>query len=148
MMPDTADQLETHIEINALANATVTRAALTDQAGGKVIARVEPGKYGQARITADDAVRPSVQSEVEVPTTTFDDLLVGSSRVRMLKMDLEGAELAALRGGTRLLERTDFVVYESWAADAASSAPVHDHFTQHGFQIRKLDGNNWLATHT
>ena len=150
MMPDTAARLETHVKLNELDNVTVLAQAVSDVAGLRVTARVEPGKFGQARIDlsaprAGGGSRTSVR-EIEVETATLDDLVSGPGRVRMLKMDLEGAELAALRGATRLLERVEIVIYERWSGAAQRHDPVGAFLAERGFQGRRLDGNNWIAS--
>ncbi|CAN5322947.1 hypothetical protein BH09SUM1_BH09SUM1_14180 [soil metagenome] len=52
---------------------------------------------------------------VEIPTITFDDVVAGTGAVRLLKIDIEGAEMTALRGGMRWLgsdSRPQFIYSE------------------------------------
>jgi FkbM family methyltransferase len=49
-----------------------------------------------------------------VALTRLDDIAGDVRRVRLLKLDVEGYELFALRGGTRLLENVDCVYVESF----------------------------------
>lgn len=149
MMPDTGDQLERHIVLNALRNVDVVRAALSESGGTTVTARVEAGKYGQARIAKNESeanVSAGV-TRIEVPALTFGDLPVPPDRrVRLIKIDLEGAEVAALRGAGTVLDRTDFVVFESWSSVKPPGGPVADYLASRGFECTRLDGNNWLAS--
>lgn len=56
---------------------------------------------------------------IAVPATTLDQLFPDLPRCDLLKVDVEGAELAVLRGGTSLLARTRQVLVE--AGDPNSS---------------------------
>lgn len=51
-----------------------------------------------------------------VPSRTLDSLPTGKGSISLLKIDTEGYELKVLRGGTRLLKRTNCVYFESNAA--------------------------------
>jgi FkbM family methyltransferase len=145
MMPDTADRLESHVRLNQLSNVGVVRNALSDSAGQTVVATVQEGKYGQATIAADSARLPA-ESRVSVQTTTLDAIAAELKHVRLMKIDLEGAELAAFRGATLVLGRLSSVVYESWGWKRTDVDPVDDLLRKSGFRLRQLDGNNWLAT--
>ena len=142
MMPDTADRLETHVRLNALDNVTIVRAALSDVAGETVRAVVTTGKFGQASIAK---ASEAGGSSVDVQTATLDFVAKELPHVTLLKMDLEGAELPALRGGGELLQRTAAVVYESWGAQRAEENQVDALLLAAGFQLTRLDGNNWIA---
>lgn len=144
MMPDTADRLERHVAENALSNVRVERVALTDEPHQTLIATVDEGKYGQARLGATLGRVERTTHQVAVTTSTLDVVTADLSRVRMLKMDLEGAEEAALRGARALLRKTDFVVYEQLPdeRDDAVSTCLRDA----GFSLTRLDGRNWLGS--
>jgi len=144
MMPDTADQLEHHIHLNSLQNVTVVRNALGDTDGGTVIASVEVGKYGKARISNEDRSDESIV-RTGVVLTTLDIISSEYSSVRLMKMDIEGAELAALVGGRNLLARLEFLIYESWGIVKNECDPVDTLLINAGFTLNLLDGNNWLA---
>lgn len=143
MMPDTADLLERHVRLNRLDNVTVVRKALSRRAGDRVVAVVEAGKHGQASIARERA-SPHAR-RIEVPTTTLDRELAGCARVRLMKLDLEGAELDALHGAAEALQRTEALVYERWGDAGAASDPVARLLDAAGFDCERLDGNNALA---
>lgn len=145
MMPDTAVRLDAHVLLNGLENVEVRRAALSDIGGQVVVATVHPEKYGQATIGADSQSFGTGR-QISVRTTTLDEVTAGLHRVRLMKIDLEGAELAALRGGTALLAKADMVVYESWGRMRSKSNPVDELLESIGFELFQLDGNNWLAS--
>ena len=144
MMPDTAQRLHSHIELNGLQNVVVVRAALSDEAGLTVKATVQQGKYGQATISSD-APRYGVGEEIEVVTTTLDSIARDVKRPRMMKIDIEGAEFLALKGAPELLKRLEAIVYESWNSDGSGTNPVGELLERNGFVLEPLDGNNWIA---
>ena len=145
MMPETADRLRNHIHINDLQNVTVIRSALSDQRGKTVTATVAPGKFGQASIAKSGEGCDGL-STVSVMTTTLDDVAVDIGRVRLMKMDLEGAELSALIGAPDLLKRLEFLIYESWGVARSDNDAVDAHLLLAGFSLAPIDGNNCLGS--
>lgn len=145
MMPDTADRLEAHVRINELHNVTVVRQALSDASGGIVTATVQAGKFGQATI-AEDSERYGLGTRIEVTSTTLDDVTAGIASIALMKMDLEGAEMPALRGGASTMTKLQALVYESWGTTRSESHPVDKMLGESGFRLAQIDGNNWLAS--
>lgn len=141
MMPDTAACLRANLLLNDARNTTVVEAALASQAGQIVRANVRPGYFGQASIIE----RPPAGEidVVEVRTTTLDEVAAGLGAIGLVKMDLEGAEPAALRGATSMLARASNVLFEAWEPDGGEAASI---LRGAGFAIAKIDGRNFLAT--
>ncbi len=85
------------------------------------------GRAGTARITdgvADDQNRLSPDDGgVEVPVVTLDDDLPPGP-IRLLKIDVEGFEVAVLQGGPGALERTSWIYVE--VAEAHQARFGHD----------------------
>ena len=144
MMPDTAQCLRQTIELNQLSNVELIEYALSQTAGETVSAVVTPGKFGQARISSN-VEKHKGHRALSVQTTTLDALSNGLSSIRLIKMDLEGAELGAIQGGMSMLSRTDAVIYESWGRRRGPNDPVEAELTALGFTVERLDGNNRLA---
>jgi FkbM family methyltransferase len=63
-----------------------------------------PNSSTATRVLLDSLIKPA--GSVEVPTTTLDDFCSGHAidRVNILKMDIQGGELMALQGASRMLE--------------------------------------------
>lgn len=83
----------------------------------------------------------SVASTITVSVKRLDDVLVGRelSRPSLLKLDVQGGELAALRGATDTLQSIDFVVAECSFAELYVSQPLANEIVSfmadHGFRI-------------
>lgn len=133
MMPDTAEILRAHIRQNECTNVRVIEAALTENPDEILTASVIPGKYGQASLCADGAV--------EVEAVTLAGVLADVRTVRLLKLDLEGAELKAVQGLGPALSKVQFVLFEDWGGES-----VTKWFTTRGFDVERLDGSNSLAS--
>ena len=112
-MPGTADQLEGNLRLNGLENVAVQRSALgsesaTVQMFGDEIGAgrrpLTPGRRNSGGASLAAAAGSS-QVSVEVDARTLDEAVssLGTPRVSVLKVDVEGAELAVLRGARELL---------------------------------------------
>jgi FkbM family methyltransferase len=88
--------LRRHLEMNRILNCTVLQAAVTGDDG---VARFDPSSSG-------DLAHLSETGAETVSTVALDSLLAtGKIRApRVMKIDVEGAELHALRGAARLIE--------------------------------------------
>jgi len=139
MMPDTAAILRRHVNDNQCGNVEIIENALSHRSGETLTAAVPPGKYGQASIA--EGPNSTAVDKQEVQTITLDDACREHQRIRLLKLDLEGAELPALAGGFSTLERTDKVIYESHTA----SDELAKLFDRAGFGISRHLGKDRLA---
>lgn len=107
--PYNAALLNASVTQNGFERMTVFEAAVTDRPG--YLEFVPAGPFG---LVANPAVEwPSIQ----VPAVTVDDLLaeIGWDWVNLVKMDVEGSEVAAIRGMSHLLAQADApaIVFES-----------------------------------
>ena len=139
MMPDTLERLRLTVAMNQVAGrVTILPHALAERGGEEVVATVQPGKFGQASIARDPHAG---EAQLSLLASRLDDLIPGDRPIRLIKLDLEGAELGALKGATRILERTDAVIFEQLGDDRG----VADFLRGHDFALRQLDHNNWIA---
>jgi FkbM family methyltransferase len=83
--------------------------------------------------------------EIEVPVTTLDDLL-GDARPRVVKIDVEGAELEVLRGSMATLhESRPLVLFERLARDLdLETGAIHDLLDTVDYRIFDIDGQGPL----
>ena len=136
MMPDTASRLREQVARNACTNVTVVEKALSDQSGKTVIAYVEPGMFGQASISKQQLGRV-----VEVETITLADIISNIPVVSLIKMDLEGAELQALKDFGDICGCVNKIIFEDWGDNA-----VVNFLREIKYKVKRLDGNNSVAT--
>jgi len=141
MMRDTAARLRRNVELNGLQCVTVIEAALSATAGETVMAEVAEGCFGQASIAAGANPGKAVR-RVPVLTTTLDQITADVDAISLIKLDLEGAELQAIAGAEKTLQRTKAVVFESWSGDGGKPAAA---LGRAGFLVSQIDGRNFLA---
>jgi FkbM family methyltransferase len=98
--PHVAAKLRSNIRLNGFDNVTVSETAVNDSCGEAVLYYAE--NDGENNILAPEA---GSSSSVRVATVTLDEYLgsKGIDQVDVVKMDIEGAEVQALRGASRLL---------------------------------------------
>jgi FkbM family methyltransferase len=98
--PRMADLLEQRITAEDRWNVTVVRAAAGNRAGRGIL-RICEENVGDNRTWAGDDNARQEQTEVEV--VRLDDVVPVGQRVDLIKLDVQGDELTALEGATRLL---------------------------------------------
>ena len=107
--PVNAALLQASVDKNSFTRMRVVNAAVSDHTG--TLEFIQAGPYG---LVANPAFSDAT---VSVPAVTVDDLLAqtGWDRVDLIKMDVEGSEVAAMGGMPRQLSRADapVVLYES-----------------------------------
>lgn len=146
--PRAIAELDAMQKLNRLACVTLTHAALTLEPGTAVITD-DPLGASNTIVDHDAAGR-------EVPASTLDDVLerLGIVEVDLLKMNIEGAELMALRGFSRLasvrhvvIACHDYRAAEGRGSDAMrTNAAVRSLLEEAGFDIfsRDDDPRPWV----
>lgn len=133
--PATRGALELMLELNEIRHVEVVAAAVA-AASGKV--SISDGEHWEANALAPGG------GGVEVPAITLDELVLDRriERIDLLKMNIEGAEVEALRGMARTLERCRRVVVECHDFLARepddpmrTAAPVRAILEDHGFAV-------------
>ena len=135
MVPATADVLRGQVALNGYRNIEVVEGALAPVADETITASLRQGRFGVASIT-----RSSGDETVSVKTVTLETILHSLDQVRLMKMDLEGAELGALQGAGLDLSKVESIVFEDRDVSEASSFLI-----SRGFRVRRLDACNKIA---
>lgn len=136
MIPETLEKLRYHVDINKADNVTVIEGALADIEGQTLQAYVPDGKFGQASIARYVSGRNTA-----VKTKVLEKILGEVKLVHMMKMDLEGAELGALKGLGAATSKVQRVVFEN-----QDDPKVFYFLDSLGFVVKRVDGRNALAS--
>lgn len=141
------------VALNGLSNVDVRHAAVSDHAGLLEFAapnyEVETNIGAMSLDARINGIRGAcTQGAVErVQMIRLDDQPI--TDLRLLKVDVEGMELAVLRGAEALLARNNYppILCECWNADwfEADRLALFAWFSQHGYQLQGL-GDNFVAT--
>lgn len=129
-LPGNSEQLARNVRLNDLANVTLTSAAVSDRPGTasfEIGSTPYSGKVGAAGTT-------------QVPTISLDGFISeGNAPPDLIKMDIEGGEVAAVRGAEALLSvgRTIFFVA---LHDAEARRTCETALRKHGYRLFSLEG--------
>ena len=144
--PAARGQLLQNLELSRFPWVEVSARALADCAGARNFVAFSGDAWGSSSFApppefAEGSVEP-------VETTTLDAALANQdrTRIRLVKLDLEGAEYAALQGAQCLLRdvQPDFLVElepEHLARQGASAAQVVGLFERHGYHFFTVEEN-------
>jgi FkbM family methyltransferase len=131
--PNNLMQLRRHLHINRLANVTVIAAAVSDKGGSHRFQREKSSLQGRLDPSGD----------IVVATLDLDTLWINGTvpAPRLIKIDVEGEEVAVIRGATKLLvERRPVVMV---AAHSATLRAECDRALQScGYVVECLDGHS------
>jgi FkbM family methyltransferase len=147
--PQTRRVLENHVRINHLRNVLVNPCALAESAGARTFAAFTGEMWGYSSFAPPQTQENPESVTVEVTTldaAIFADL---APRIRLIKLDLEGAEFAALTGAKNILSQfTPDLLLEIEAShlerQGASIAQVTDLLASYGYQTFRAE---WTANH-
>ncbi len=151
--PDLAEMLRYSSEMNGFDECVeCVECALSDH-GGPATLYFAPNDGSGLRVSGGASLRvqPTCRPEesLAVPTTTLADFLPGDRKARLLKLDVEGAESAVLRGGVPLLQTQppdaivcEFQVDRAGGADALAS--LYELIVGFGYRPHLLGGSDVL----
>lgn len=95
-VPHNADALEANLRLNGFGNVEVTRAAAGDHRGEIRLGLDHPDE--RERGVSGHYTEGGARETISVPVTTVDERLAGGPRLRLAKIDVEGAEPRVLAG--------------------------------------------------
>jgi FkbM family methyltransferase len=108
--PRIHSRLQSNIDLNGLRNVTIHAVALSDHEGTVPFFEATHDHLGISSLRQLDS---SEARRIEVRCTTLDSLLPAGTRVRLAKIDVEGAEMLVLEGMRGVLERdSPYIVLE------------------------------------
>lgn len=98
------ENVQRNIGLNTFSNLRVFNVGVSDQKATPRLYRVNPHNLGMNRILADDEAH-GFEDFTTIETDTLDNIVAenGIGRVALIKIDIEGYEMHALRGARRLI---------------------------------------------
>lgn len=126
--PNNFQALQTNIYLNNLKNITAHQIALLDS-NGIVNFELSSENFGDHRVRLKDIVLDEIEiygessrKLISVTASTLDaiidteleDLLEQHQRIRLMKIDCQGSEIAILKGAQKALSKTDYLISEYW----------------------------------
>jgi len=137
--PRTFERLASLCEVNGLTNVTPLQVAVADSDGTVMLSDTD--QYLQNTLLGGDGI--------EVPAKRIDTIAseLGISKIDLLKMNIEGAERAALQGTGDLLAATrhvcischDFLADGGGPEELRTKGFVIQFLTDHGFDVTTRD---------
>lgn len=138
MLPSTIAVLKKNLVRNNCNNVSLIEGALSIREGDTVRACLPKGKYGSASIA-----RHRNEEYIEVRTKTLASIASEHKYIHCIKMDLEGAEFAALLGLGSDIRKVNSIVFE----DNQDQELMHLLISA-GFSIKAIDASNAIAVRT
>jgi FkbM family methyltransferase len=140
-VPASAAAVRAHAALNGLSNVHVHEAAVSDRRGSTRLWLAR--ERSQAHL-ADRGVRQDADQAITVPLIALDDEIeAGRLPVpSVLKIDVEGSEIAVLEGLRRTLATHDLVVI---CELHETNAEVLELVTESGYQVENLEGPTPVA---
>lgn len=142
--------LRNNVVGNALRNVTLFPVALSDHAA-EVDLLVAPTRHAGHNTLGAFGYNTPLDHRERISTVRLDDLVETQhlKHVDIIKMDIEGAELAALHGGSETLRKHQPVLLLELSDRAlnhqkATSADVLDLLAAHGYRVYGFDGKSGL----
>ena len=134
-LPANFDYLKRHIAINQLQNCTPIEAAVTDHEG--IVS------FSEGNSTCEGAIREA--GALLVRAVRLDAFIERAPAPDVMKIDVEGAELGALRGAKRLLTEHHPVVFLATHSNELDRQ-CREFLLQCGYQVENLENRELIAT--
>ena len=152
-------QLCANIFVNSLDNIFAFNRALGDELG--VVEIPENDYFTNTNIGAFSLIKEfRERNYIKLSINTIKSQIITMSKlddenfskeIDLIKIDVEGFELAVLRGATKLLKENNYppILFEAWGLDwfATSRNELLYFLTNIGYEIFNLCGDNYIAQH-
>jgi FkbM family methyltransferase len=137
-VPETAKVLMLNLKLNGVKNVVVVNKAAWDKRE-KLLINIPKGFYGYASVYKRHF---SQTIKMMVEGFPLDDILKGFSRnIKLIKIDVEGAEYRVIKGmGESLLNTMYVVISPHYEEDSLSWRKILGFLTQKGFSIEWRQG--------
>jgi len=139
-IPSTVAVLRVNLKLNNMSYVTVI-----DKCGwyekGYVELKIPLGSYYGLASAYYDRYTECVKIKVEC--IKLDDILEKYDDIEIIKIDVEGAEYEVLRGLTKSLAKTKYVIVEV----SRNTREILDFLRQHGFNIKKLRFTSYILAY-
>jgi FkbM family methyltransferase len=143
--PYNCNKILINAALNGFSNITTIIGAAGDRDGSIMLRDQAP--FDKSRLTLQGTGMHDQGVEFEVPLWTLSTLVrrhkIG--KIRLLKIDVEGYELAVLKGALPILADTENVIFEEATEDMSSeaSAGIRELLLREGFTLAGVTGEPW-----
>jgi len=122
-VPENFRALQENIRLNKATNVDLHNTAISDSSGAISIACVAQQTFSWTPSAVSQNSADNLNTII-CNSVTLDDFLAGTPRIpRLIKIDVEGAELLVLRGAIRILETCGPILYleiHNWGSPASA----------------------------
>ena len=143
--------VQKNIELNGFRNLQVFNLGVSDRKETVKLFRVDPNNLGMNRILTE-AEAQGFADFTTIETDTIDNIVAGNGigRVDVIKIDIEGYEMHALRGARRLLETQKpklfiEVGYTRLIANDTSPSEIVAYLHELGYAVRHAGTDEVIA---
>lgn len=145
--PDPLNCARLRLALTHKENVRINETAVSDQTGQSLL-------HVSDELNVDHRAYPSAgetRRTISIQTTTLDDYIKDGERVDLLKLDIQGYELHALRGAARVLEQNPAIniLLEFWPYGlkqaGSSSTALVDYLQSHGFTLHEISSSGIVA---
>lgn len=136
--------LKKNVEANGYTNVTVVNKAISDENGSAKLFLSNEDNFGDQRIY--DSVEN--RKFLKIKTVTLDSFLSKLKKVDVIKMDIQGSEIKALKGATKLLNKNNNIklfteVWPKALRQAGGSANQYLKLLKNNkFELYEIDSRN------
>ncbi len=136
--------LEENLELNRIRNVTAERSAVADRSGETGFDFPADAPW----LVAGPVVASDNQGTFSVPSVSIDDFVLERKvPVHLIKMDIEGAEVMALRGASRTLGRYHpiLVIELHSAGQESPMLSIPGHLRELGYEVQWLTKESYTS---